>query len=459
VFASLGPDAPDPGVISDFVVIGGGIVGLTIALEARRRFDGADVVLIEKEPACGLHASGRNSGVLHAGFYYSADSLKARLTRDGNRAMSVYCRERKLPINGCGKLVVARNAAELAGLDELMRRGRVNGVALEQLSADEARKIEPRVKTHERALFSPTTSSVDPQTVVESLAAEFTHCGGRLMTNTAYLGRRPDGILTSQGPLGAGYVINAAGLYADRVARDYGFSRDYRILPFKGVYLYADQTSPSLHTNVYPVPDLGYPFLGTHFTVTVDGRAKIGPTAMPALWREQYGWMRGARLGELVDIVGREAGLFLRNDFGFRTLAWRELSKYSRRHLVALAGELVAGVTPEQYRHWGKPGIRAQLLNIRERKLEMDFRLEGDDKSFHVLNAVSPAFTCALSFARYAVDQVVAYRGKRETGSEKGETGSEKREAGSGKTEATGEKREAGSEKGDAGSGEPQLST
>ena len=391
---------------SDFVVIGGGVVGLTIGLAALRRFDGAAVTLIEKEPDCGLHASGRNSGVLHAGFYYSADSLKARLTREGNRALTVYCRERQLPINGCGKLVVARTAAELAGLDELARRGMKNGVPLEALSAEDARKIEPRIKTYERALFSPTTSSVNPKTVVDSLAADFGRAGGRLLLNTAYRHRTHDGVLTSQGPLAAGYVINAAGLYADRVARDYGFSRDYRILPFKGVYLYADAASPPLNTHVYPVPDLGYPFLGTHFTVTVDGETMIGPTAMPAFWREQYGWLGRLRAGEVADILGREGAFFLRNDFGFRALAWKELRKYSRRHLVQLAAELVRDVAPEHYRRWGKAGIRAQLVDIRQRKLEMDFKLEGDDRSFHVLNAVSPAFTCAFSFAKYVVDRI-----------------------------------------------------
>jgi L-2-hydroxyglutarate oxidase len=402
-----------PGVTCDFLVIGGGIVGLTIALEALGRFEGAEVVLIEKEPACGLHASGRNSGVLHAGFYYSADSLKARLTREGNRAMTIYCRERKLPINGCGKLVAARNAAELAGLDELVRRGMTNGVPLETLSAEDARKIEPRIRTFERALFSPSTSSVNPGAVVASLAADFTNAGGRLLLGTAYRGPARDGVRTSQGPVSAGYVINAAGLYADRVARDYGFCRDYRILPFKGVYLYADRASPPLNTHVYPVPDLGVPFLGTHFTVTVDGETKIGPTAMPAFWREQYGWLGRMRAGEVAEILAREGGFFLRNDFGFRRLAWGELRKYSRRHLVRLAGELVSGVVPEHYRRWGKPGIRAQLVNIQTRALEMDFKLEGDDRSFHVLNAVSPAFTCAFSFSKYVVDRIAEQVGER----------------------------------------------
>ncbi len=392
----------------DFLVIGGGIVGVTVAIEVKRRFPDSSVLLIEKEPACGLHASGRNSGVLHAGFYYSADSLKARFTREGNRELTGYCRERGLPINACGKLVVARNPAELAGLDELLRRARANGVTLEAISADDARKIEPRIKTHERALFSPTTSSVSPSVVMASLVGDLQRAGVQVKTGAAYLRRANGTVHTTAGPVSAGYVINAAGLYADQVARDCGFSRDYRILPFKGVYLYGTDGLQPLRTNVYPVPDLANPFLGVHFTVTVDGQVKIGPSAIPAFWREQYRGVGNFHAAECLDIVRREAQLFLRNDFGFRGLALRELRKYSRRHLVALASELVADVKPEHYRRWGQPGIRAQLINTKERELEMDFRFEGDERSFHVLNAVSPAFTCALPFSRYVVDHVKA---------------------------------------------------
>lgn len=395
----------------DFLVIGGGIVGVTIALEAKRRHPGAKVLLIEKEAGCGLHASGRNSGVLHAGFYYTADSLKARFTRDGNRELSAYCRERGLPINACGKLVVARHAGEHAGLDELLGRARANGVTLESISADDARKIEPRVKTHQRALFSPSTSSVDPGAVMASLVSDLRRAGGEVRTGVAYLRRANSTVHTTAGPLHPGYLVNAAGLYADRVARDFGFSQAYRILPFKGVYLQGDQAAERLRTNVYPVPDLANPFLGVHFTVTVEGHVKIGPSAMPAFWREQYRGLENFRAAECADILRREAGLFLRNDFGFRGLALRELRKYSRRHLVGLASELVSQVEPERYRNWGRPGIRAQLVNIRERKLEMDFRFEGDGQSFHVLNAVSPAFTGALPFSRYVMEQVEKLHG------------------------------------------------
>src|SRR6184192_2887995 len=154
---------------ADFLVVGGGVVGLSIAREWKRRHSDARVAVLEKEAACGLHASGRNSGVIHAGFYYSANSLKAKLTRAGNQAMSAYCEAKKIPLNRCGKLVVAKDQDDLPQLDELLRRGQANGVPLESLTEEEARRIEPRIKTHQRAIFSPTTTSADPQRVIEEM--------------------------------------------------------------------------------------------------------------------------------------------------------------------------------------------------------------------------------------------------------------------------------------------------
>ena len=394
----------------DFLVIGGGVIGLCLALEASRRYPTSRVTIIEKEAMCGWHASGRNSGVLHAGFYYTADSLKARFTRDGNRALTTYCEERGLRINKCGKLVIARHADDLPGLDELLRRGRANGVELHAISRNEAEEIEPRVKTHERALFSPTTSSVDPREVMASLVRDAQAASIEILAGTRYLGQGQNGVMTSKGGIATGYVINAAGLYADRIARDFGFARDYRILPFKGLYLYANEGANAVRTNIYPVPDLANPFLGVHYTVTADHKVKIGPTAAPAFWREHYTGIANINLVELGEIVAREAGLFLRNDFGFRHLALSELRKYSKKRMVSMAACLATGVDSRNYTDWGRPGVRAQLLNIRERRLEMDFRFEGDDRSFHVLNAVSPAFTCSLPFSHYLFDRIERLR-------------------------------------------------
>ncbi len=392
---------------TDFLVVGGGILGLTLALELKRRQEDSSVTLLEKEPACGLHASGRNSGVLHAGFYYSADTLKAQLTREGNRQLAAYCTERGLRLDNCGKLVVAKDAADLAGLEELQRRGRTNGVELEVLSVDDVRRLEPRARTYERALFSPSTATVDPAEVVASLVRDARAAGIELLTGAAYQGRaRGRAVLTSAGTIDAGYVVNAAGLYADRVARDFGFSERYRILPFRGRYLVAPPGALGVRTHVYPVPALANPFLGVHVTRAVDGSVKIGPTATPAFWREQYDGWRNFKLGECLSIAGRELGMLVRNDFGFRRLALAELRAYGRRGLVRRAATLVDGVRAARFRRWGRPGIRAQLFDVRERRLEMDFRYEGDDRSFHVLNAVSPAFTCALPLAEYLVQRI-----------------------------------------------------
>ncbi len=383
---------------------------MSLALELRRRHPDAAITLLEKEPAWGRHASGRNSGVLHAGFYYAADSLKARFTRDGNARLTSYCVERGLPLNRCGKLVVARSVDEFAALDELLRRARATGVALEPLTAAEARRVEPRVKTCEHALFSPTTSAVDPRAVLQALVGDARRAGVTLCPGTAYLGRSGRAIRSTAGMLAPGYLVNAAGLHADRVARDWGFAERWRILPFKGLYLEASPGSPGFRTHIYPVPDLRHPFLGVHVTVGANGAATLGPTAIPALWREQYaGWDR-FRLSECVEILTREAGLVLRDAFGFRTLALQELRKYRRGAIVTLASELADGVRPEHFRRWGAPGIRAQLVDIRERRLEMDFRYEGDDRSFHVLNAVSPGFTCALPFAAHLADEIARLR-------------------------------------------------
>jgi len=390
----------------DFLVIGGGVIGLSVARELRRRRPDTRVLLIEKEPACGAHASGRNSGVLHAGFYYSPDSLKAKFTRLGNERLTAYCDEKRIPLNKCGKLVVAKDAADLPSLDELFRRGQVNGIELQAITETEAKSIEPRVKTYQRALFSPRTSTVNPLQVIEAMQQDALREGIQVQCGTAYRGRDDKRVRTDHDTIETGYVVNAAGLYADKIAMDYGFSQKYRILPFKGLYLYSDEPPGAIRTNIYPVPDLRNPFLGVHFTITADGKAKIGPTAIPALWRENYEGFGNFNLGELIEIASRGLGLMTGAGFDYRRLAIEELAKYSMSKMVSLASVLAEGVEERNYHKWGRPGIRAQLLDITKKKLEMDFVLEGDDRSMHVLNAVSPAFTCSLPFASYVCDHI-----------------------------------------------------
>jgi (S)-2-hydroxyglutarate dehydrogenase len=391
---------------SDFLVLGGGIIGLSIARELKKRYPDSSITLLEKEDKCGLHASGRNSGVLHAGFYYTADSLKARFTKLGNQQLTEYCKSNNIPLNNCGKLVVANKPADLPQLDELLLRGKNNNVILHEITEKEAREIEPRVKTLGRALFSPTTSSVDPSQVMEALTQEVLYLGIRIDNRIRFLKKNDRIIQTTGGNYESKYIINVGGLHADNIAKQFGFSKNYSILPFKGLYLYSEEPPGSLKTHIYPVPDLRNPFLGVHFTVTANGMSKIGPTAIPAFWREQYTGINNFRLNEFVELSLRQTALFFHSNFDFKKLAWQEIRKYSRTHLVNLASSLLENVKISNFKKWGKPGIRAQLLNITENTLEMDFIIEGDHQSLHVLNAVSPAFTCAFPFAGHVCDQI-----------------------------------------------------
>jgi len=390
----------------DFLIIGSGVIGVAIALSLSNKYPHASIIVLEKEAAPGAHASGRNSGVLHAGFYYSNDSLKARFTRDGNQELNAFCKSRNLSLNECGKLVVAKNEVEDQALDTLFERGQQNGVTLEILSEKEAKEIEPRVKTWKRALYSPTTAVVDPLEVLNALVQQASEQGVRFEYGVRYLSFDDDIVSATSGRFAAGYVVNTAGLYADKVAQDFGFGQGYYLLPFKGIYLYGNTESGSFKTNIYPVPDPRHPFLGVHFTLTVAGGVKIGPTAIPAFWPEQYGWLSGFRLEEFLQTTGRHLKLMVTGDPLFRELANEEIKKHSRHYLVSQASKLSERVNTGNFKQWGRPGIRAQLFNKKTQRLETDFVIEGNEKSMHILNAVSPAFTCSLPFSRYVVDKI-----------------------------------------------------
>jgi L-2-hydroxyglutarate oxidase LhgO len=399
---------------SDYLIIGAGIIGLAIARELRMRRPGASITIIEKEPDVAYHSSGRNSGVLHAGFYYSADSLKAKFTRDGNFAMKDFCREKGLRLNECEKVVVAKDESELEPLYELDRRGKRNGVDVKIITEAEMREIDPNARTFKYALYSPNTATVDPTELNKAVRDELSGKGVKILFSQGYK-RKIDGntIETTGGlMLSANQVINTAGLYADKIAKDFGFSQKYTIIPFKGIYLKYTKKDKPIKTNIYPVPNLKNPFLGVHFTITVDGTIKIGPTSIPAFWRENYKGMDNFKAGELGNVLSWESRLFLSNAFGFRGLAFEEMRKYNKSYFVNLATSMVHNIDRSGFTEWSKPGIRAQLLNTQTYELVMDFVVEGDSATIHVLNAVSPAFTCSFPFSKWVVDNYIDKSGK-----------------------------------------------
>jgi (S)-2-hydroxyglutarate dehydrogenase len=389
----------------DYLVIGAGIIGLNIAKNLKERFPQSKILVIEKEKEVAMHSSGRNSGVLHAGFYYTANSLKAKFTKEGNLALKNFCRERNLKINECQKVVVAVDEEELKGLEELKRRGDINGVELIWLDEKELEKLYPNIKTYKKALLCPSTATVNPKAVTCEFAKVINELGVELILDCKYLGSNKNLVKTSKGDFEAKKVINCAGLYADKIARDFGFSKDFVIIPFKGIYLKDKHNISNLTTNVYPVPDLKNPFLGVHYTLTVDNESKIGPTAIPAFWRENYQGFDNFSFSEFFEILFYETKLFITNAFSFRKLAFSEIKKYNLNYFKNLAQKLTKNMNHEGYNSWSTPGIRAQLLNKNTLELVQDFVVESDENSVHVLNAVSPAFTSSIPFASWVVEE------------------------------------------------------
>jgi L-2-hydroxyglutarate oxidase LhgO len=388
---------------TEVLVVGAGVIGLTVARELALR--GHEVLVVDKEPALGAHASGRNSGVLHAGVYYAPDSVKARTCLAGNRLMKAFCREQGLPLVESGKVIVARDASELPALEDLHRRATANGARVRFVDEQELAELEPLARTAGRALHSLDTAVVEPRKVLHALAADLAARGGQVHLGVAFAGLAgPDAVRTTAGVIRFRRLVNAAGAFCDRVARPFGVGARYRLIPFKGLYRkLAPGAEFDVRGNVYPVPDPRNPFLGVHFTRHASGELYVGPTAIPALGRENYGLVAGAG-AEAFAILGRDAAMFLASA-KFRAVALEEPKKYLPAFFHRDAARLVKRYDPALFGAAPKVGIRAQLVDWQTKELVMDFLVEAKDASVHVLNPVSPAFTASMELARRLADE------------------------------------------------------
>ena len=388
---------------TEFLIVGAGIVGLTLARELLAK--GADrIMIIDKEPEIGRHASGRNSGVLHAGIYYPPETLKAQLCLKGNLLLQAYCEEKKLPLKKTGKVIVARSEAELPVLRDLFQRSTQNGARVELIDEMQLATIEPNAKTHKQALYSHDTAVVDSKVILKTLGDELMQSQRvTFMFNAAFKGLKNDfTAITTQGNVRFKRFINAAGAYADKIAHHFDVGKEYSLIPFKGIYQKLDNEHAHLvNGNIYPVPNLGNPFLGVHFTKNIAGDVYVGPTAIPAFGRENYGLLRGIDR-ECVSIAWNEMRLFLSNS-GFRKVALEEPRKYLPSFFYRDAKKLVKVLRKEWLSRAAKVGIRPQLVNLKNKTLMMDFLVVNANHSLHVLNAISPAFTSSMAFAKYVM--------------------------------------------------------
>jgi (S)-2-hydroxyglutarate dehydrogenase len=395
----------------DFAIVGAGIVGLAVAFELKKRHPGASIVVLEKEAALGKHASGRNSGVLHSGIYYGPDTLKARVCSRGAARMMDFAEEQGIPYRRSGKVIIATGEQDLPTVERLLQNARDNGIRAEKLDEKGIKEIEPRANPYRVGIHSPDTAIIDSRAVLEKLHELLARPGvsfvlDQVVTDVAEKERQ---LFTPTGKYSYGYVFNCAGANADRIARKFGLGHDYTLMPFKGLYYtLRPERAHLVRSNIYPVPDISLPFLGVHLTRVISDEVYAGPTAIPALGRENYGVFRGIRPGEGLDIGWQLARLYLRNQNNFRHLVHSEMERYRKANFLEAVRRLVPDIRADDLVPSKKVGIRPQLINLRTRKLEMDFVVESAPSSLHVLNAISPAFTSSFAFAEMLVDRYEA---------------------------------------------------
>lgn len=390
----------------DLTIIGGGIVGLATALVCIQRYPHLSLAIVEKEERLAAHQTGHNSGVIHSGIYYKPGSLKAQTCVTGAKVLLTFCDQHSIPYERCGKVVVATTAEELPRLEELHRRGTANGVeGMEMIGPERLRELEPHA-TGIKALHVPTTGIIDFSRVAQTYAKLIQERGGeiRLRHHVQRIVQAGEGFIleTSQGAVGTQHLVNCSGLFCDRVARLAGASPDMQIVPFRGEYYMIAPHRRSLVKNlIYPVPDPALPFLGVHFTRTIDGLVEAGPNAVLAFAREGY---------KKSDFVARDLRETLTFP-GFWKMARRywqtgmgEMARsFSKTAFVKALQRLLPELTADDLQPGGS-GVRAQAI-ASSGALVDDFVFSVTGKALHVLNAPSPGATASLAIGKMIVEK------------------------------------------------------
>jgi len=391
----------------DILILGAGVIGLATGIALLRSKPTLKVIIAEKENETAVHASGRNSGVLHAGFYYSPDSLKAKFCREGNLELRKLAKRYAIPVHEVGKVVVTKDLDEVTRLETLYERGIANGVDIESLDESALARYEPLAKTHGKFLWSPKTAVSDPRAIANALYLEFISLGGKVVFNKRVtleiIGHE---VRDASNEYSAQHFINSAGAQADRISRSIGVGSEYAMIPFMGVYLATEKRDLPLQRLVYPVPHPINPFLGVHFTLTLDGKVKIGPTAIPVGGREQYSLTQGWSAADIAEALKGITSLIHGGSHDFGAILKSEWPKINQSLLVKESTALVPTAGTVSHWHRKPPGIRAQLVHLPSGKLEQDFVLKQMANSTHVLNAVSPGWTSAIPFGAYIASHI-----------------------------------------------------
>ncbi|MEO1943486.1 MAG: L-2-hydroxyglutarate oxidase [Candidatus Thioglobus sp.] len=392
----------------DFIIIGGGIVGLVLAYKIKIKFPQKTVLVIEKEKNSVSHGTGRNSGVIHSGIYYSPETLKAKYCVSGSKQLKEYVQSRNLWIDQCGKILLPTSKRSLQSLHLLMERAKSNGVEAHVLSGDQLCAMEPNCNpVYDIGIHVPFTSVVDPKEVANSILDDVIKLGGDVLYSSevtkvdATNGYVQTPFMRYRGEV----IINSAGLHADKIAGLSGFSSHYSFLPFKGKY-WRFASKYKMQKLVYPIPNLDLPFLGVHTVHNKKGHVYVGPSSTPVFGRENYAGWSGLEIKEFMSLTFSFFKKILFNVNGLRDLAFRELGLLlpggiyrESRSLVKNTNGVKLSIASE------KVGIRSQIFDDQNKHLVSDFVIKRQGRIVHILNAISPAFTASFGLADMIIDE------------------------------------------------------
>lgn len=391
----------------DFIIIGSGIIGLTLAYKLKKAHTNSTILILEKEKDSIQHGSGRNSGVIHSGIYYEPGSLRASLGVRGGIELKEYIQNKNLWIDQCGKLLVPTSDHSFQNLDHLYDRGIKNGVLVKKLTKKEIQLLEPNVNiSYDYGLLIPFTSVADPKEVSKSIIADLLEMGIEIIYNQQVNKIEDEGktIVTNFQNYSCEHSFNCSGLQSDVVAKNAGLEFRYSFLPFKGKYWKILDNNFKLKHLIYPIPDLQYPFLGLHTSHKKDGSFYIGPTSTPVFGREQYQWSKQLKLLEAMTLLFSFGMKILKNENKLRTLALQEAKLLNKNYFFKEVQKIIKNISIDNiHPSLEKIGIRSQIFDPQSKTLMNDFVILNQKHCTHVLNAISPAWTASFAFADHLI--------------------------------------------------------
>jgi L-2-hydroxyglutarate oxidase len=391
----------------DFIIIGSGIIGLTLAYKLKQKLNNSKILILEKEIDSISHGSGRNSGVLHSGIYYEPGTLRAKLCVQGVKELKQYIKSKNLWINECGKILLPTSEYSYSNLENLYDRAQKNGVEIKKISQDEINKIEPNANClFDKGLFVPFTSVADPKEVSQSLIQDLKNMNVDIQYNEEVVSFKNGSINTKNNNYHAEHVFNCAGLQADSIAKNSGLNFRYSFLPFKGKYWKIKNTNFKLNHLIYPIPDLRFPFLGLHSSHNKNDDFYIGPSSTPVFGREEYQGLFGKNILESLNIGVNFLKKILLNENKLRTLAFQEFSLLTKKGFYNQVNKMFKNLEVNDLEISNtKVGIRSQIFDPKNKNLVNDFVIINENKTTHVLNAISPAWSASFAFADHLIKE------------------------------------------------------